>query len=155
LPRARKKRPRGVVDTSVLVAGIVAFKGHDFGALVRSARLLRDWIENRTFTWLVNEEILDEYKIVLARRGVRPRLIAATISHIRAEAEEVPASTGHDISPDPFDEPFCVCAEAGNADFIVTLNPKDFPQHRLSAHVIDPGDPIPTTGKRRRRARLA
>jgi predicted nucleic acid-binding protein len=142
-----------VVDTSVLVTGVVAFKGHDVGRLVLSARLLRDWIENRTFIWLMNEEILDEYKIVLARRGVRPHLIGATISHIRAEAEEVPAAAGHDISPDPLDEPFCVCAETGNADFIVTLNPKDFPQHKLRAHVISPGDPIPTTGRRRPRGR--
>jgi predicted nucleic acid-binding protein len=34
---------------------------------------------------------------------------------------------GYGISPDPDDEPFCACAEAGNADFIVTLNPVDFP----------------------------
>jgi predicted nucleic acid-binding protein len=30
-----------------------------------------------------------------------------------------------EISPDPKDDPFCLCSEEGNADFIVTLNPKD------------------------------
>lgn len=151
MPYQKKKRPRGVVDTSVLVAGIAAFKDVDFGPLASSAEMLREWIDNRTFTWLVNEEILDEYKIILARRKVRPSLIAATISLIRSAAEDVPLTEGHDISPDPFDEPFCSCAEEGNADFIVTLNPRDFPQHKLRAHVIGPSDPIPTTARKRPR----
>jgi predicted nucleic acid-binding protein len=151
LPYQKKKRPRGVVDTSVLVAGIAAFKDVDFGPLVSSAEMLRGWIDNRKFTWLVNEEILDEYKIILARRKVRPALIAAAISLIRSAAENVPITEGNDISPDPFDESFCSCAEAGNADFIVTLNPRDFPQHKLRAHVIGPGDPIPTTARKRPR----
>lgn len=151
MPYQKKKRPRGVVDTSVLVAGVAAFKATDFGPLVSSAKMLRDWINNRTFTWLVNEEIIDEYKIILARRKVRPNLIAAAISLIRSAAEEVSLAAGHDISPDPFDEPFCICAEKGNADFIVTLNPRDFPQQKLKAHVISPGDPIPTTARKRAR----
>jgi hypothetical protein len=93
----------------------------------------------------VKEEIIDEYKAVLARRNVRPNLIAATISLIRSAAEEVPLAAGHDLSPDSFDEPFCICAEKGNADFIATLNPRNFPQQKLKAHVISPGDPIPRT----------
>jgi predicted nucleic acid-binding protein len=43
-----------------------------------------------------------------------------------------------EISPDPKDDPFCLCSEEGNADFIVTLNPKDFPQEWLRAKVISP-----------------
>lgn len=35
-------------------------------------------------------------------------------------AEEVPAA-GHKISPDTFDEPFCVCADEGKADYIGQL----------------------------------
>jgi len=42
------------------------------------------------------------------------------------------------ISPDPGDDPFCLCAEQGRADFVVTLNPKDFPQDRLKATVVLP-----------------
>ncbi len=44
-----------------------------------------------------------------------------------------------EISPDPKDDPFCLCAEQGTADFIVTLNLKDFPQDRLKATVVLPG----------------
>src|SRR5207253_5828995 len=53
----RKDPRRGVVDTSVLVAGIAGFKP---GRPVQnpSACLLRDWLEDATFMWLVSEEIL-------------------------------------------------------------------------------------------------
>jgi predicted nucleic acid-binding protein len=151
LPYQKKKLPRGVVDTSVLVAGIAAFKTPGPANLVSSAVMLREWIENSSFTWLVNEEILDEYKAILARLKVRPNLIGTVINLIRSAAEEVPAAGGYDISPDPFDEPFCACAEDGNADFIVTLNPDDFPQNKLKAHVISPSQRIPTTRRARPR----
>ena len=58
---------------------------------------------------------------------------------IRERAEEVKVRTSTEISPDPGDDPFCLCAEQGKADFIVTLNPKDFPQDRLKATVVLPG----------------
>jgi predicted nucleic acid-binding protein len=148
----KKDRLRGVVDTSVLVAGIAAFRDSAVQSLVPSAHLLRDWIDNGTFTWLINEEIVDEYKAILARRGVRSSLIGSAINLIRSQAEETPDVASSDISPDPGDEPFCICAETGNADFIVTLNPRDFPRHKLRAHVISPSDPIPTTGRRRPRS---
>jgi hypothetical protein len=40
------------------------------------------------------------------------------------------------LNPDPGDDRFCACVEEGVADFIVTLNPRDFPQEMLKAHVI-------------------
>ena len=151
MPNPRKKRPRGVVDTSVLIAGIAAFKNREPEELAASASMLRNWIDNDTFLWLVNEDIMDEYKAILERCKVRPNLIGEVVNLIREVAEDVAAASGTDISPDPGDEPFCICAERGNADFIVTLNPADFPQGKLRAHVIGPGDPIPTTARTRLR----
>jgi len=151
LPAQKRKRPRGIVDTSVLLAGIAAFKSLDLLLKNPSARLLRDWTERETFVWLVTDEILVEYKQILARLGVRRPLIGKVINLLREEAEFVLVSTSPDISPDPGDDPFCACAETGRADFIVTLNPKDFPQQLLSAHVIRPGESIPTTAPRKRR----
>jgi hypothetical protein len=60
-----------VVDTSVLVAGIAGFQPR-FARENRSARFLRDWIEERSFVWLVSHDILDEYTDVLRRLGVKP-----------------------------------------------------------------------------------
>jgi len=48
--------------------------------------------------WLVNKEILDEYKTILTRRKVRANLIGALISLIRSAAEKVPPATRGDIS---------------------------------------------------------
>lgn len=144
----RKDRRRGVIDTSVLVAGIAGFKS---GRPVQnpSAALLRDWLENSSFIWLVSEEILTEYKEVLARLGVRRSLIGAVINLLREEAEVLEVRFTADVSPDPDDNPICACAEEGQAAFIVTLNPKDFPQKKLSAKVISPIEPLPATGRRR------
>ena len=144
----RKDQRRGVIDTSVLVAGIAGFKAR---RAVRnpSAVLLRDWLENATFVWLVTEEILTEYKEILRKLGVRPSLIGQIINRLREEAEFLDVRLAVDVSPDPGDNPFCACAEEGQAAFIATLNRRDFPQKNLLAKVISPGDPMPTTRKRR------
>lgn len=145
----RVKQPKGVIDTSVLVAGVAGFKSLR-AARNASASLLRDWMEAGTFTWLVTEEILSEYKGVLARLGVRRSLVGEIINLLREEAELVTVGSEENLSPDPGDNAFCACAEQGGAAFIATLNKKHFPQKNLNAKVISPGDPIPTT----RRSRL-
>ena len=129
------------------MAGIAGLKSLDIPLKNPSADLLRDWIEGNTFVWLVTDEILVEYKQVLARLGVRRPVIVKVINFIREEAEFTAVSALPDISPDPGDDPFCACAETGHADFIVTLNPKDFPQPLLSARVIRPGESIATTAR--------
>jgi predicted nucleic acid-binding protein len=145
----RKKAPRGIVDTSVLIAGIAGFKSQIESLQNPSATLLQEWVESCNFVWLVSEEILAEYKAVMGRLGVRRRLIGNIINLLREEAESVKAPVTAEVSPDPGDDPFCACAETGNAAFIVTLNPKDFPQRELRAKVIAPGTPFPTTAPRR------
>lgn len=147
---ARSARRRGVVDTSVVVAGIAAFQERP--PATPSAKFLREWLDHGGFTWLLTEQIVGEYKAVLSRLGVRRSVVGALINLLREEAELVgvpPRMAGY--SPDPGDDPFCACAEAGGAAFIVTLNPKDSPQRKLRAKVIGPGDPLPTTGRRRAR----
>ncbi len=112
------------------------------------ARCLRAWLDASTFCWLITEEILSEYKTVLGRLGVRRHFIGAFINYLREEAEEVEVRRSALISPDPGGDPFCNCAQAGRADFLVTLNPRDFPQERLTARVIAPWEPIPTAASR-------
>ena len=144
----RKKQPRGVIDTSVLIAGVAGFKSR---RVVQnpSASFLRDWIEVGTSTWLVTEEILSEYKGVLSRLGVRRNLVGEIINLLREEAEFVTIRSEDNLSPDPDDNVFCACAEQGRAAFIATLNKKHFPQKNLTARVISPGDKIPTTRRGR------
>ena len=133
----------------MLVAGIAGFKS--WRAVENpSASFLRDWIEHATFTWLVSEDIVSEYKEVLTRLGVRRNLVGEVINLLREEAEFVDVRITSDASPDPDDNPFCACAEQGRATFIATLNEKDFPQKKLRAKVILPGASIPTTRRRDR-----
>jgi len=139
-PRSRKRKPRAVVDTSVLVAGISGFREPFVAGRNPSADTLHDWAERGNFLWLVTEDILDEYKEVLKRLRVRPNLIGTVVNLIRERTEEVKVRSSIEISPDPEDDPFCLCAEQAKADFIVTLNPKDFPEDRLSAKVVAPGE---------------
>jgi len=150
---ARRSTLKGVVDTSVLVAGIAGFKSQVTTLKNPSARLLRQWVESGNFVWLVSEEILEEYKEVLGRLGVRRNLIGNIVNLLREEAEVLNVPVAVDVSPDPGDNPFCACAEAGDAAFIVTLNPTDFPQAKLRARVISPGRSLPTTAPRRRSGR--
>jgi len=74
----------------------------------------------------------------LKRLGVRRNLIGRVISLIRERAEEIKVRSSIEISPDPKDEPFCHCSEQGKGDFIITLNPDDFPQEHLRAKVVAP-----------------
>ena len=145
----RTKQPRGVIDTSVLVAGVTGFKSWRMVSNP-SASFLRDWIKLGTFTWLVTEEILSEYKEVLGRLGVRRNLVGEIINLLREEADFVTIRSEDNLSPDPDDNVFCACAEQGRASFIATLNRKHFPQKNLTATVISPGDPIPTTRRSNR-----
>jgi uncharacterized protein len=138
-PKARKRKKRAVVDTNVLVAGISGFREPHVPGRNLSADMLHKWAEENNFVWLVSEDILDEYKEVLKRLRVRPNLIGKVVNLIGERAEEIKVRPSVGISPDPKDDPFCLCAEQGKADFIVTLNLKDFPQYRLKATVVLPG----------------
>lgn len=149
-PKPPKPRRRGVVDTSVLVAGIAGFKTEK-PTTNPSAVFLRTWIARDTFTWLISAAILDEYVEVLRRCGVRRSVVGRVVNLLRETAEVVAPSRSIDAQPDPDDAPFWECAEAGSADFIVTLNRTDFPQGRLTAKVIEPDEALPSSTTRRRK----
>ncbi|HEV2401622.1 MAG TPA: PIN domain-containing protein [Candidatus Sulfotelmatobacter sp.] len=138
--KAKKRKPRAVVDTSVLVAGISGLREPFVPGRNPSADVLHNWAERNNFIWLITEDILDEYKEVLKRLRVRPNLIGKVINLIRERAEEVKVHASAHISPDPGDDAFCLCAESGKADFVITLNPRDFPRERLKPRVILPGE---------------
>jgi len=127
-----------VVDTSVLVAGVSGFREPFVSGRNPSADVLHRWAEQNNFVWLVTEDILEEYKEVLKRLHVRPNLIGRVVNLIRERAEEVKVHASAQISPDPKDDAFCLCAESGDAGFVITLNLKDFPKERLKSKVILP-----------------
>lgn len=122
------------------MAGISGFREPFVSGRNPSADVLHNWAERNNFVWLITEDILDEYKEVLKRLRVRSTLIGRVVNLIRARAEEVKVCTSVEISPDAQDDAFCLCAEYGGADFLVTLNTKDFPQERLKTKVVLPAE---------------
>ena len=110
-----------MVDTSVLVAGIAGLKPGEIGWQNSSATMLRDWFDNGTFIWIHTDEIILEYKTVLARLGVGRSTIGRVINLLNEEGELVTVSSAPSISPDPDDDPICLCSEQGAADFLVTF----------------------------------
>jgi len=115
-----------VIDTSVLVAGVAGFKS--LRAVENpSASLLRDWLEDGTFTWLVTEDIVSEYRGVLTRLGVRRNLVGEIINLLREEAEFVDVRGESDVSQSQRQRILRMC-RARRAAFIATLNRKDFPK---------------------------
>ena len=137
------------MDTSVVIAGAAAFRGAPLRPETKSGILLLRWFEVGHLHWLYSEEILDEYKEILKRFNVRPRVIGRFINLIREEGISVRVRKSGSVSPDPGDDPFCACAAQGNASFLVTLNPRDFPQQRLDAKIIHPGENLPPSRKKR------
>jgi hypothetical protein len=91
---------------------------------------------------------------VLERLHVRSA--QGIVALIREQGQFVRVTKRISELPDRDDAPFCECAESANADFIVTLNPSDFPQNKLKTKVITPTDPLPPRGRkaRPRRTRL-
>jgi uncharacterized protein len=139
-PKTRKRKPRVVIDTSVRVAGISGFRKPFVPGRNPSSDLLHAWAGQNNFVWLVTEDIVDEYKEILKRLGVRSNLIGTVINLIRERGEEVKVRFSTEISPDPKDDAFCLCAESGKAGLLVTLNPKDFPADRLQSKVLLPAE---------------
>lgn len=135
------KTPRGtrvVVDTSVLIAGVRAFRQSYIRGKNASADILYGWLVARAFLWLVSAETLEEYKEVMHRKGVPIHVAGRLVNLLQEEAVLIVAHPRGPISPDARDDCFCWCAEDGGAQFLVTLNPRDFPQDRLSARVVAP-----------------
>lgn len=140
---------RVVIDTSVVISGIAAFKGSFVPGRTASGDLLFQWVEKGRFTWLVSADILEEYRAVAKRLRVRPSVAGRLINLLRDEAEEVAVKGIVGMSPDPGDDCFCACAQEGRADFLVTLNPKDFPQSELPAKVISSAELLNVLRSRR------
>ena len=127
---------RAVIDTNVLVSGLIAALGNE--ALIVLA------IQQGLIKPYYSAEILEEYMEVLARPkfGFPPNEIEAVISLMHSRGEHVlqpkPLASP---SPDPTDEKFIVCALTAAVDFIVTGNKRDFPLELCgSVRIVNAGE---------------
>jgi uncharacterized protein len=112
---------RVVVDTNVLVSGLLSPAGNE--AMILLA------IHHGMIHVCLSEPIIAEYAAVLARPkfGFPPKEIEAAVMMIRDHGELFRPDETAPSSPDPGDTKFLQCAQAAQADFIVTGNKRDFP----------------------------
>lgn len=112
---------RAVIDTNVLVSGLLSPSGNE--ALIVLA--IHQGLVCPCFT----EDILAEYAGVLARPkfAFPPDEIAAVLAVLRDKGELVRPEASAAVSPDPADTKFLHCADTAKAEYIVTGNKRDFP----------------------------
>lgn len=113
---------RAVIDTNVLVSGLLRPSGNEALVLLAVCR--------GVLCPCFSSEILDEYAAVLARPkfSFPPDEIAALIAMLRHNGEGFDPENSSVVSPDPGDTKFLRCAEAAQAEFIITGNKRDFPR---------------------------
>lgn len=112
---------RAVVDTNVLVSGLLSPSGNE--ALVLLA------VQQGLVQPSLSEAIIEEYEGVLARPkfSFEPERVAALLAVLRDKGEVIQPEGGLTSSPDPEDVMFLHCAETAGAEFIVTGNKRHFP----------------------------
>jgi putative PIN family toxin of toxin-antitoxin system len=117
------KRPRLVVDTNIIVSGLIT-------SGTPPAKIL-DGIHNKRITLLISDEVISEYLRVLEYPHIRKykKITDETISRLTAlfinETERVEILNPITASPDPDDDKFLSLAVEGQADFIITGDKAD------------------------------
>jgi putative PIN family toxin of toxin-antitoxin system len=112
---------RAVIDTNVLVSGLLSPAGNE--ALILLA------IHQGLVRPCFSQDILEEYAAVLARPkfAFPPDEIEAMLAMLRGKGELFLPDVSAAISADPADTKFLHCAQAAQADYLVTGNKRDFP----------------------------
>ncbi len=118
---------RAVIDTNVLVSGLIAPTGNE--ALILLA--VHQGLVHPCFS----QDILMEYAEVLARPkfAFSAEDIAAVLTMFRSRGEMFTPENLPAVLPDPDDIKFIACAEAALAEYIVTGNKKHFPEASYGA----------------------
>lgn len=126
---------RAVIDTNVLVSGLLSPSGNE--ALILLA------IHQGLVRPCFSAAVLAEYAEVLARpKFAFPAAeVAAVIAMFHARGEPVDPQGAAPVLPDPNDTMFLHCAEAAQVEYLVTGNKRHFPQEACgAAHVVNAGE---------------
>lgn len=117
------RRPTIVVDTNILVSALLKSDSlpSTIIKLIRADRLV----------WCYSPELLSEYETVLRRPelGFDPEAIDRLLRFANQSSIIVTPHARVSVSPDEPDNRFLECAEAADADYLVTGNKKHFPSH--------------------------
>jgi putative PIN family toxin of toxin-antitoxin system len=121
---------RLVIDTNIVVSAALRPAGSQ-----RTMLLLAMTKPARMY---VSEAVVAEYREILARpefkirKGLQQQLMQLIVSH----AHSVKPSRRLQVAKDPDDNIFLECADAAQADYLVTGNPRHFPKFWKKTKVI-------------------
>lgn len=118
---------RVVIDTNVLVSGLLSPRGNE--ALIILA------VHQGLVGPCISPAILEEYAEVLARPkfAFPPEEIAAVLAMLRHSGELTDPPGDPPALPDPDDAKFLHCTEAAQAEYLVTGNKRHFPPDACGA----------------------
>ena len=110
-----------IIDTNVLISGILKDKKPERVILFAAGNLVVDWI--------VSPEIMTEYKEVLGRDKFRlpADILKRWFDILDRSTSTIEPNLSIDFSRDQKDAKFLVCAIASNADYFITGD-RDFNQ---------------------------
>lgn len=126
---------QAVIDTNVLVSGLLTPKGNE--ALIVLA------LHQGLMRCCFSDDILEEYAAVLARPkfAFEAEEIGALLAMVRGNGELIRPEGPPPPLPDAGDGKFLHCAQAAQAEYIVTGNKRHFPQDVCGAiRVVSAGE---------------
>jgi putative PIN family toxin of toxin-antitoxin system len=113
--------PSVVLDTNILVSGHLRTDGLE--------RFVLDMALSRRLQLFYSASIIEEYEGVLSRPKfhIAPAKFAELLALLRSSGRRVIPKRKLQVAIDPDDDIFLECAEAAQAQYIVTGNKKHFP----------------------------
>jgi|ERR1700694_5241960 len=123
---------RVVLDTNIVVSAMLRTGGFPEAALSLAV--------NRILQLCISEPILAEYQEVLNRSklGIDPQKAATALARIREAGLLVSPCVPVKACTDPDDNIFLECAEAAEANFLVTGNTAHFPDVWAKTTIVTP-----------------
>lgn len=121
-----------VIDTNVVISATQKADGFPASILALAA--------NKRILMCVSAEVLDEYEEVLRRPRFRfsEERIEKAMALIRATSLIVYPTRKLNLAVDEDDNIFYECADAAQADFLITGNTKHFPGGHAGTQIITP-----------------
>ena len=124
-------RPGVVLDTNVIVSAHLKEEGLE--------RFVLDLALARKLQLFLSDEILEEYAGVLARAAfeLSPAKVAASLRLLEKAATMIYPQKKITAAKDPDDNKFLECAAEAQADYLVTVNKKHFPQQLQRTRIVN------------------
>jgi len=124
-------RPGVVLDTNVIVSAHLKEEGLE--------RFVLDLALARKLQLFLSDEILEEYAGVLARAAFKlsPAKAAASLRLLEKAATMIYPQKKITAAKDPDDNKFLECAAEAQADYLVTVNKKHFPQQWQRTRIVN------------------